>query len=133
MGKLRLPLLHYTTWNTDDYLRQINRYATWGAMNLRDESAAKAQFWPMLLRAPLRFFQLYVLRLGFLDGIPGLQICTFTAFYSFLKQAKLWEIQHAIPQPDPETETEPAGETLDFNAAARSRREADQERQRRAA
>ena len=27
-----------------------------------------------------------------------------TAFYAFLKQAKLWELHHAIPQPDPEAD-----------------------------
>ena len=26
----------------------------------------------------------------------------YTAFYSFLKQAKLWETQFGLPQPDPE-------------------------------
>jgi hypothetical protein len=26
----------------------------------------------------------------------------YTAFYSYLKQAKLWEMHHALPQPDPE-------------------------------
>jgi hypothetical protein len=27
-----------------------------------------------------------------------------TAFSSFMKQARLWEIDHALPQPDPEAE-----------------------------
>ena len=27
-----------------------------------------------------------------------------TAYYAFLKQAKLWELHSAIPQPDPEAE-----------------------------
>jgi hypothetical protein len=90
------------------------------------------------MRAPLRFFQLYVLRLGFLDGIPGLQVCAFTAFYSFLKQAKLWEMNHAVLQPDPEAEPAVAADaasTLDFATAQRSREEtsADEKRLRRAA
>jgi hypothetical protein len=58
----------------------------------------------MMTRAPLRFLQLYFLRLGFLDGIAGFQICIHTAYYAFLKQAKLWELHYAIPQPDPEAE-----------------------------
>jgi hypothetical protein len=56
----------------------------------------------MVTRAPLRFLQLYFLRLGFLDGMVGFQICMHTAYYSFLKQAKLWELNYAQPQPDPE-------------------------------
>ena len=101
----------------------MNRYAAWGALNFRDEKGRKsAGFWPMISRAPLRFLQLYVLRLGFLDGIPGLQVCMFTAFYSFLKQAKLWESCHAIEQPDPEALRQHAIETaatIDFAEAQR--------------
>src|SRR5207248_5531051 len=58
----------------------------------------------MATRASLRFLQLYFLRLGFLDGIAGFQICMHTAYYAFLKQAKLWELNCGIPQPDPEAE-----------------------------
>jgi glycosyltransferase involved in cell wall biosynthesis len=134
--RLKTAFLHYTTWSTDDYLKKMNRYAAWGALNFRDEQGRKtASFLPMITRAPLRFLQLYFLRLGFLDGIPGLQVCMFTAFYSFLKQAKLWELQDAIPQPDPEAgrraTLEPEEATIDFAEAQRTRDEA--KRQRRAA
>lgn len=123
--RLDTAFLHYTTWNTNDYLFKMDRYAAWGALNFRDEKDRKsAGFLPMLTRAPLRFLQLYFLRLGFLDGIPGLQVCMITAFYSFLKQAKLWELQNAIPQPDPEAERAAALDashaTIDFTKARRS-------------
>lgn len=140
VDRLNTPLVHFTTWNTDDYLFKMNRYANWGAMNFRDETRHKSSLRSMLFRGPLRFLQLYVLRLGFLDGIPGLQVCAFTAFYSFLKQAKLWEMEYAIAQPDPEAEL--AGEsgdvntaTIDFTQAARSREKTatDQKQHRRAA
>ena len=124
--RLKTAFLHYTTWSSDDYLKKMNRYAAWGALNFRDEKGRKtAGLLPMITRAPLRFLQLYVLRLGFLDGIPGLQVCMFTAFYSFLKQAKLWEMRHAIPQPDPEAERALAVEaaTIDFARAQREREE----------
>jgi glycosyltransferase involved in cell wall biosynthesis len=129
--RLKTPLSHFTTWNTDEYLLKLNRYATWGAMNLRDETKQRSRL-AIFLRLPTRFLQLYVLRLGFLDGIPGLQVCMFTAFYSFLKQAKLWEMQFAVPQPDPESErlTQASGETatIDFAEAKRSREQAAQPR-----
>jgi glycosyltransferase involved in cell wall biosynthesis len=103
LGSLKSSFLHYTTWNSDQYLRKQIRYAEWGAMQLRDKSR-RPSAWAMITRAPLRFLQLYFLRRGFLDGIPGLQVCMITAFYAFLKQAKLWELHHAIPQPDPEAD-----------------------------
>jgi FkbM family methyltransferase len=35
----------------------------------------------------------YVLRLGFFDGLAGLQVCVLVAYLSWLKQAYLWELQ----------------------------------------
>lgn len=126
-GRLKTPFDHYTTWTSDQYFAKLNRYANWGALHLRDKSRRPSVL-SMFFRAPLRFFQLYFLRRGFLDGVPGLLVCMFTAFYSFLKQAKLWEMHHAVKQPDPEAECEiqasrPAQDTLDFDDAQRSRGE----------
>jgi glycosyltransferase involved in cell wall biosynthesis len=103
VGKLKHSMLHYTMWDSDKYVYKLNRYASWGALNLRD-AGRRPSFFSMLTRAPLRFLQLYFLRLGFLDGVPGFQICVHTAYYAFLKQAKLWELHHALPQPDPEVD-----------------------------
>jgi FkbM family methyltransferase len=41
----------------------------------------------------MRFIQGYVLRLGFLDGLAGLQVCALVAYLSWLKQACLWQLQ----------------------------------------
>ena len=54
----------------------------------------------MLVTPFVRFFWLYVLRRGFLDGLVGLQICMLQAFFvTFVKQARLWELSNALPQP----------------------------------
>lgn len=103
LSSLNHPLLHYTTWDSNQYLYKMNRYAGWGALNLRD-AGKRPNLLAMATRAPLRFLQLFVLRLGFLDGVPGFHICMHTAYYAFLKQAKLWELHNAVPQPDPEAE-----------------------------
>ena len=135
VGRLKSSFLHYTTWESDQYLFKLNRYATWGAMNLRDKSRRPSTF-AMFLRMPLRFFQLYVLRLGFLDGVPGFQICMYTAFYAFLKQAKLWEMQHALPQPDPEDELASQSDRdaiIDLMRERSRREQAAQQRPRKAA
>jgi glycosyltransferase involved in cell wall biosynthesis len=122
--RLTTPLDHFTTWSTGEYLEKLNRYANLGALNLRDETNRRSEI-AMFLRLPTRFLQLYFLRLGFLDGIPGFQICVFTAFYSFLKQAKLWEMYHALEPSDPEIELQSQAELenviLDFTKAKRLR------------
>ncbi|WP_158993187.1 glycosyltransferase family 2 protein [Mucilaginibacter sp. L196] len=44
--------------------------------------------WPLL-----RFFQAYVLNLGFLEGIPGLIYCINMGYYEFLIQIKIRELK----------------------------------------
>jgi glycosyltransferase involved in cell wall biosynthesis len=100
----RAQMLHYTTWDSQSYLFKLDRYATWGALNARDERRSNSVL-GMMLVAPARFFQLYVLRGGFLDGVPGFHVCMHAAFYAYLKKAKRWEMNHALPQPDPEVES----------------------------
>ena len=43
------------------------------------------------MRPLVRFVYAYVLRLGFLDGKPGLVFCTLLAFYDFLAWANVYE------------------------------------------
>jgi glycosyltransferase involved in cell wall biosynthesis len=137
LGTLKEPMLHYTTWDSDQYLYKMNRYAGWGALNMRD-AKKKPSLLAMATRAPVRFFQLYFLRLGFLDGIAGFHICMHTAYYAFLKQAKLWELHHAIQQPDPEAEHATRFEEQPILAFSGTRqqaenRESEEKRHRRAA
>jgi hypothetical protein len=59
-----------------------------------------------------------------------------TAYYAFLKQAKLWELHYAMEQPDPEAER--AGETqatpiLAFESAKADAAKSEKTKQRRAA
>ena len=43
------------------------------------------------MRPVVRFGYAYFVRLGFLDGMPGLAFCTLLAFYDFLCWAKVYE------------------------------------------
>ncbi len=104
-GRLKAKLKHYTVWDYDRYLAKMSHYTRLGAQDLHDRGR-KASFASMIFRVPLRFLQLYVLRLGLLDGLAGLQICMLTAMTGFLKQARLWELDNALPQPDPEARSE---------------------------
>ena len=98
VGGLKNRLMHYTTWSYDQTFTKMTRYSTWQAKQWND-SGKPFGIWRMLCGPPLRFLRSYVLRLGFLDGLVGFQVCFLTAMYVFLKQARLWELQRAIPQP----------------------------------
>ncbi len=105
VGRLKHRLEHFTYWTYDQYFQKLHRYTVQGAQ-AKHLAGRRASYWQMLLAPPLRFLHCYILRLGFLDGLAGLQISALTGMSSFVKQLRLWELDHALPQPDPELEHE---------------------------
>jgi glycosyltransferase involved in cell wall biosynthesis len=92
-GRLRERLTHYTCTSYAQYLPKLSRYAdvqsrVWHGQGKRTNASQ------LLLRFPLRFLQGYVWRLGFLDGLAGLQVCLLVAYLSYLKHAYLWQLQN---------------------------------------
>jgi glycosyltransferase involved in cell wall biosynthesis len=88
VGCLEGDLLHDSAESLHAYLEKQNVYTTLQAQALftqgKRASAAK------LLLSPLyRFVKFYVLRGGFLDGVPGLVHVAIGCFNSFSKTAKL--------------------------------------------
>jgi glycosyltransferase involved in cell wall biosynthesis len=103
VGHLRQRLEHYTYWTYDQYFQKLSRYTVQGARNYY-AAGKRVSYWRILLSPPLRFLHCYFIRLGFLDGLVGLQISALTGMSSFVKQIRLWELEHARPQRDPEQE-----------------------------
>lgn len=93
VGRLRNRMLHYSYWTYADYLQRMQRYATYQASKWQEQDRA-VSLPKLVLNLPLRFLQLYILRLGFLDGLVGFQVSLLTAIYSFSKQACLWQLRH---------------------------------------
>jgi glycosyltransferase involved in cell wall biosynthesis len=89
-GELRSPLIHYTYRDFDQYFAKFQRYTDWGAAELQ-KRRVKARWYHLLLHPVFRFFRMYVLQRGFLDGLHGLVLCLLASFSVFTKYAKLWE------------------------------------------
>ena len=108
VGALKTKILHYSLWTYEDFVQKYNRYTSLAAEELWDNGRL-ANFSSLLLRPALRFLHLYLIRGGFLDGLPGLQICILMSFFNtYIKQGKLWQRESALPQPDPEQQFEEA-------------------------
>ncbi len=105
VGKLKARLAHFTYWTYEQLLKKFDRYTTYQAQ-VWYEQGRRPSYWQLMFRAPLRFLRDYILQLGFLDGYVGLQYCMLQGYYTFMKQARLWELHHARQQPDPEAERE---------------------------
>ncbi len=89
---LDAPLLHYTFRSMPQYLEKLHRYAEWGARDLA-QAGRRAGFVEVALRPAWRFFRMFVLEAGFLDGLPGFVVCALQAYGVFLKWARLWELE----------------------------------------
>ncbi|MEM9185484.1 MAG: glycosyltransferase family 2 protein [Planctomycetota bacterium] len=92
VGRLRHPLTHHAFVSYDRYLPKLNRYADVQA-RLWHAEGRRASMLQLLFRGPLRFLQDYLLRGGLLDGPAGLQSAILVAYGSYLKQARLWELE----------------------------------------
>ncbi len=92
VGRLRAPLVHVPYRDLSHHIEKVNRYATWAAQDLSDRGR-RARLTDLVVRPPLRFFQMYILKLGLLDGWHGAVLCGLAAVSVFLKYARLWELQ----------------------------------------
>ncbi|MCH2185791.1 glycosyltransferase family 2 protein [Myxococcota bacterium] len=90
--RLSVELEHYSYRSLSDQIERIQAFSTESARAL-DRAGRQARLRDLLTRPPARFLRAYLLRRGFLDGVPGLVIAVATAFHVFLKYAKLWELQ----------------------------------------
>jgi (heptosyl)LPS beta-1,4-glucosyltransferase len=95
VSQLNSRLLHYTYWNYDQYFRKLDRYSTTAAREWFEDGKPSPSIWKMLFRAKWKFFRNFILQGGFREGRIGFQIAVTAAFYSFMKQARLWELHHA--------------------------------------
>ncbi|MDX1957210.1 MAG: glycosyltransferase family 2 protein [Leptospiraceae bacterium] len=90
--KLKNPIYHFSYENIEDHIRYINKYSTLHAEE-RFQRGKKSSILYSLGKGFYKFFYMYMIKLGFLDGRAGLIIATLGAFYNFLKYAKLAEKQ----------------------------------------
>jgi glycosyltransferase involved in cell wall biosynthesis len=90
---------HYTYRDIADQIQTIDKYSQIASEDMLREGK-RFSLIHMLFNPPLRFIKEYVIKKGFLDGIPGLVIIVSTMFYVFIKHAKLWERQKGLREDD---------------------------------
>ena len=88
VARLDGDLMHHSAESLEAYIAKQNRYTTLQAEAMhadgRRASAARVALAPLA-----RFVRFYVVKLGFLDGVPGFAHIAIGAFASFPKYAKL--------------------------------------------
>jgi (heptosyl)LPS beta-1,4-glucosyltransferase len=90
-GYLKGYLLHRPYENLGAHLNTIGRYSgIWAARE--NEKGKKAKISDLIFRPAIRFIKMFVLKAGFLDGVPGFTASFMGAFYAFMKYARLYEM-----------------------------------------
>ncbi|HEX9880283.1 MAG TPA: glycosyltransferase family 2 protein [Candidatus Binatia bacterium] len=90
--RLRHPLHHYSYRDISDHLARVNSYTTVSSRELRT-AGKRWRRSDNLLRPAFRFFRSYILKRGFLEGLPGFFVAATAAIYVFVKYAKLKELE----------------------------------------
>lgn len=111
-ARLKNPLLHHNVESISRYIQKHDEYANWDARVWLEGEANSAELPPAffgsqaqrrrwlrkrLFALPgsslLLFIYRYFIRLGFLDGVPGLIYCGFQGIQFFQIKAKIYELR----------------------------------------
>ena len=95
IGKLKNPVLHYTYKGLQHYISKKDSYAWFQAEQMLNKGK-KATYFHLAFKPLYRFFNSYILRGGFLDGIPGLTVATINAYGVFSRYVKLMLLKRGI-------------------------------------
>jgi len=91
VGSLDVPIEHFTENSLSRILVKIDKYSTLSA-NEAFAAGRRSSIPAAFFRSGVTFFQDYVLRLGVLDGAPGLTLAVTDSVNKFFKYAKLAEL-----------------------------------------
>ncbi|MFC1790315.1 glycosyltransferase family 2 protein [Patescibacteria group bacterium] len=92
IGSLDKPLKHYPHPTITSFLKEINYYSRLHALTAFEEGK-KSSLVKMIGYPFAKFLQNYLLRLGFLDMMPGLILALMMSLHSFLSQGKLYLLE----------------------------------------
>ncbi len=82
---LKCKMNHYSYQDSVSYFHKLNRYTTMQAAEKK-----KPFLLLRMLTAPfLKFFRMYFLKAGFLDGKQGFVLCVYSGFSEFVKFSKM--------------------------------------------
>jgi glycosyltransferase involved in cell wall biosynthesis len=87
-------LCHYNYRDLGDHIQTIDRFSAHLARAMHEEGI-RFRLVDLLFRPLTRFIKGYFLRRGFTKGLPGFLVSISTAYYVFMKYAKLWEIERS--------------------------------------
>jgi glycosyltransferase involved in cell wall biosynthesis len=92
-GSFKNHMLHYTYPSLEAYFERFNSYTGIAAGELFKKGRRFSPF-KMVFSPAAAFVKMYLLKLGFLDGVEGFILSVFSAHYVLVKNLKLWELEN---------------------------------------
>lgn len=92
IGQLKNFMLHYTYKGLFHLLQKKDSYA-WFQANTSIQKGKKVTYFHLFFKPLYRFFSSYILKRGFMDGVPGLALASVNAYGVFSRYAKMLLIQ----------------------------------------
>ena len=89
--KIKENIYHHSYLTLEDYFSKFNRYTTEGALEYY-KKGKKASIGQVVFNPMYKFIRMYIIRLGFLDGVEGFLLASTSSMYSMVKYFKLREI-----------------------------------------
>ncbi len=92
---LKGDIIHYSFKDLSHQVDTINKFSSIVAFN-RYYQGKKFSLLKCLYKPIFKFLEIYIFKLGFLDGFAGFTIAVASSFSTFLKNAKMYELQNKI-------------------------------------
>lgn len=89
---LKGDLLHYSYYTRAEHLARVEKYARLAALKLQAKNKQGGKL-KGIASATARFFRMYFVKAGILDGAAGWHICRISAYASYLRYVKLGALQ----------------------------------------
>lgn len=90
-------IIHYSFRDYSDQIDTVNKFSSIVAFT-RFQKGRKFSFLACIYKPWSKFWEVYLFRGGFLDGFPGFAIAAASSFSTFLKFAKIYEMDRKLIQ-----------------------------------
>jgi glycosyltransferase involved in cell wall biosynthesis len=87
-GKLKQKMIHYTYRGLHHYITKKEKYA-WFQAKQRFDKKKKTTYFHLFFKPTYRFFDSYIKKGGFRNGVPGLTLAAVDAYGVFSRYVKL--------------------------------------------
>ena len=94
---LKNKMLHYSYKSSEDYKNKMKHYAKLKALELF-KKGKKPSIFHFIFRPTYKFLINYIIRLGFLDGKEGIQLCYLNAYGVYYRYCELKRLNKSFPK-----------------------------------